>query len=81
MVLHEQGCEYPQTRRPCDLAPISRTLVSDRMECIQIPGVVVRINRHRIRIRVWQCGRPRLVVDPDNVLFGEEAKCRINDRG
>lgn len=45
-----------------------------------IPGVVVRVSRHRIRIRAWQCGGQRLVnVDPDNVLCGEEAICRIND--
>ena len=39
-----------------------------------IPGEIVRVCRHRIRIRVRLAGRVKLVVvDPENVLHEEEA--------
>jgi hypothetical protein len=39
-----------------------------------IPGEIVRVCRHRIRIRVRLAGREKLVVvDPENVLHEEEA--------
>jgi hypothetical protein len=39
-----------------------------------VPGVVVRIYRRRLRIRVTLRGRERIVnVDPENVLTSDEA--------
>jgi len=39
-----------------------------------IPGEIVRVCRHRIRIRVRLAGREKLVVvDPENVLHEDEA--------
>jgi len=39
-----------------------------------VPGVVVRVCRRRLRIRVNLRGRERIVnVDPDNVLTPDEA--------
>jgi hypothetical protein len=41
----------------------------------RIPREIVRICRRRIRIRVWLRGMERLVnVDPENVLYGDEAQ-------
>ena len=40
-----------------------------------IPGVIVRIYRYRISIRVSICGRERIVcVDPENVLCNSETE-------
>jgi hypothetical protein len=39
----------------------------------RVPGVIVRVCRHRIRIKVLQAGKQRLVnVDPENVLYDIE---------
>ena len=36
----------------------------------RIPGVIVRICKRRIRIRVWLRGKEKVVsVDPENVIF------------
>lgn len=40
----------------------------------EVPGVIVHICRHRIRISVWLDGRQKLVsVDPENVLCDNHA--------
>ena len=40
----------------------------------EIPGVIVRVCRRRIRIRVRVGGREKVVnVDPENVMWMEEA--------
>jgi hypothetical protein len=39
-----------------------------------VPGVIVRVCRHRLRIRVNLRGRERIVnVDPENVLVSDES--------
>lgn len=47
---------------------------------MRIPGVIVRVGRKRIRIRVWIRGNLRCVnVDPDNVLGGDEYQDQAAD--
>jgi hypothetical protein len=50
----------------------------------EVPGVVVRVCRHRIRIRVRLAGSEKLViVDPENVIGEEETgegMLRLNAR-
>jgi hypothetical protein len=39
-----------------------------------VPGVIVRVCRRRLRIRVYLRGRERVVnVDPENVMTSDEA--------
>jgi hypothetical protein len=39
----------------------------------QVPGVIVRVYRHRIRIRVQLAGTEKLViVDPENLMSDEK---------
>jgi hypothetical protein len=46
----------------------------------EVPGVITRICRRRIRIRIWRDGREKLVnVDPENVL-GQEHNCDCSRR-
>ncbi len=37
-----------------------------------VPGVIERVCRHRIRIKVQLCGREKVVnVDPENLILGD----------
>jgi hypothetical protein len=70
---HENSMLPDEARRPRGLAPLSGAVVSDRLEGAGNPGVVVRVSRRRIRIRVHLRGRERVVnIDPENILVSDE---------